>query len=194
LSNNLDHKRLRRCLPPIQEDSREKRADGTALRVYTLHWRGTEAYHIFKVDEQDQTIEQIESVAFDKRIQQIERISTDSVDAPGYAEMTCEENCWKISKNDLPNTENIYVFFTFPRFWLENHVKMGNNIVMQHVSSNLSHNSAFMGGICAWTTGTGLEHGLIEQFPPRFCIEWILAGKHKRWMIKRKVHRLSYRA
>ncbi|MHC4580868.1 MAG: hypothetical protein ACYS14_05385, partial [Planctomycetota bacterium] len=71
--------------PPIQKESREKQADGTTLRVYTLHWRGTEAYHIFKVDNQDQTIEQIESVAFDKRIQQIERISTDSVDAPGYS-------------------------------------------------------------------------------------------------------------
>jgi hypothetical protein len=70
-------------LPPIEEESHEKRADGTELRVYKLRWPGTRAYHIFKVDKHDNTIEQIESVAFDKRIQQIERISSDSVESPG---------------------------------------------------------------------------------------------------------------
>jgi len=72
-------------LPPIHEEGRETQADGTEFKVYTLHWRGTEAYQIFKVDAQDNTIEQIESVAFEKRIQQIERVQTDTVNAPGYA-------------------------------------------------------------------------------------------------------------
>jgi hypothetical protein len=72
-------------LPPIEEESREKLPDGTELRVYKLRWPGTDAYHLFKVDDNDNTIEQIESVAYEKRIQHIERILTDSVDAPGFS-------------------------------------------------------------------------------------------------------------
>ncbi len=72
-------------LPPIEEQSREQQADGTWVRVYKLRWPGTDAYHIFKVDDNDNTIEQIESVAYERPIQQIQRISSNTVDAPGFS-------------------------------------------------------------------------------------------------------------
>ncbi|MHC4693728.1 MAG: hypothetical protein ACYS67_13380 [Planctomycetota bacterium] len=71
-------------LPPIEEESREQLADGSRLRVYKLRWPGTDAYHIFKVDDDD-TIEQIESVAYGWTIQQIRRISSNTVDAPDFS-------------------------------------------------------------------------------------------------------------
>jgi hypothetical protein len=64
--------------------SREQLADGSWLRVYKLRWPGTDAYHIFKVDDDD-TIEQIESVAYGWTIQQIQRVSSDSVETPGFS-------------------------------------------------------------------------------------------------------------
>jgi hypothetical protein len=72
-------------LPPIEEESREQLADGSWLRVYKLRWPGTDAYHIFKVDENDNTIEQIESVAYGWTIQQIRRISSNTVEVPGFS-------------------------------------------------------------------------------------------------------------
>jgi hypothetical protein len=72
-------------LPPVEEESRQQRPDGTQLRVYKLRWPGTDAYHIFKVDDADNTIEQIESVAYERPIQQIQRISSNTVDAPGFS-------------------------------------------------------------------------------------------------------------
>jgi hypothetical protein len=72
-------------LPPIEEKSREQPADGSWLRVYKLSWPGTDAYHIFKVDDVDNTIEQIESVAYGWTIQQIRRISSNTVEAPGFS-------------------------------------------------------------------------------------------------------------
>jgi hypothetical protein len=71
-------------LPPVEEESRQQRPDGTQLRVYKLRWPGTDAYHLFKVDD-DNTIEQIESVAYGRPIQQIKRISSNTVDAPGFS-------------------------------------------------------------------------------------------------------------
>jgi len=72
-------------LPPIEEQSREQLADGRWLRVFKLRWPGTDAYHIFKVDVDDNTIEQIESVAYGWTIQQIRRISSNTVEAPGFS-------------------------------------------------------------------------------------------------------------
>ena len=72
-------------LPPMEEQSREQLADGTWVRVYKLRWPGTDAYHVFVVDDNDNTIEQIESVAYERPIQQIQRISSNSVDAPGFS-------------------------------------------------------------------------------------------------------------
>jgi len=72
-------------LPPVEEESRQQRPDGTQLRVYKLRWPGTDAYHIFKVDDADNTIEQIESVAYERPIQQIQRISSNTLDAPGFS-------------------------------------------------------------------------------------------------------------
>ncbi|KPL20985.1 MAG: hypothetical protein AMJ75_10850 [Phycisphaerae bacterium SM1_79] len=72
-------------LPPIEEQSREQLVDGTWVRVYQLRWPGTDAYHVFVVDDNDNTIEQIESVAYERPIQQIQRISSNSVDAPGFS-------------------------------------------------------------------------------------------------------------
>jgi hypothetical protein len=71
-------------LPPIEEENREQLADGSRLRVYKLRWPGTDAYHIFKVNDDD-TIEQIESVAYGWTIQQIRRISSSTVEAPGFS-------------------------------------------------------------------------------------------------------------
>ncbi len=72
-------------LPPVEEESSEQPAEGKQVRVYKLRWPGTDAYHIFKVDANDKTIEQIESVAYGNTIQQIQRIATDSVDVPGFS-------------------------------------------------------------------------------------------------------------
>jgi hypothetical protein len=72
-------------LPPVEEQSREQLADGTPVRVYKLRWQDTDAYHVFKVHEDDDTIEQIESVAYGWTIQQIQRVSSDSVDVPGIS-------------------------------------------------------------------------------------------------------------
>jgi hypothetical protein len=66
-----------RNLPPVEEQSREQLADGTAVRVYKLRWKDTDVYHVFKVDADDHTIEQIESVAYGRTILQIQRISSD---------------------------------------------------------------------------------------------------------------------
>jgi hypothetical protein len=70
-----------RNLPPVEEQSREQLADGTPVRVYRLRWQDTDVYHVFKVNDDD-TIEQIESVAYGRTIQQIQRISFDSPDTP----------------------------------------------------------------------------------------------------------------
>jgi hypothetical protein len=67
-------------LPPVEGQSHEQLADGRWVRVYKLRWQDTDAYHVFQVDENDNTIEQIESVAYGRSIQQIQRVSTDSVD------------------------------------------------------------------------------------------------------------------
>jgi hypothetical protein len=72
-------------LPPVEEQSREQLADGTPVRVYKLRWQDTDAYHVFKVHDNDDTIEQIESVAYGWTIQQIQRVSSDSVDVPGIS-------------------------------------------------------------------------------------------------------------
>jgi len=72
-------------LPPIEEESHKQLADGRWIRVYKLRWPGTDAYHIFKVDDDDNTIEQIESVAYGWTIQQIQRVSFDSVETPGIS-------------------------------------------------------------------------------------------------------------
>jgi hypothetical protein len=72
-------------LPPVEEERREQRADGTWVRLYKLRWPGTDAYHLLEVNEDDNTIERIESVACERRIQQIQRISSASVDAPGFS-------------------------------------------------------------------------------------------------------------
>jgi len=72
-------------LPPIDEESREQLADGSWLRVYKLRWPGTDAYHIFKVNDDGNTIAQIESVAYGWTIQQIRRISSNTVEAPGFS-------------------------------------------------------------------------------------------------------------
>ncbi|MEE8577885.1 MAG: hypothetical protein V3T31_11570, partial [candidate division Zixibacteria bacterium] len=72
-------------LPPVQDEIRAQQDDGTWVRLYKLRWPGTDAYHLFVVDDEDETIEQIESVAYDRRIQQIRRISSESVDSPGFS-------------------------------------------------------------------------------------------------------------
>ena len=72
-------------LPPVQDEIRAKQDDGSWIRLYKLHWPGTDAYHLFVVDDEDETIERIESVAFDRRIQQIRRISSESVDSPEFS-------------------------------------------------------------------------------------------------------------
>jgi hypothetical protein len=72
-------------LPPVEEQSRQQLADGRWVRVYKLRWKGTDAYHVFQVDEIDNTIEQIESVAYGWTIQQIQRVSSDSAEAPGIS-------------------------------------------------------------------------------------------------------------
>jgi len=74
-----------RNLPPVEEQSNEELADGTALRVYKLRWQDTDAYHVFKVRDDDDTIEQIESVAYGKTIQQIQRVSSDWVETAGVS-------------------------------------------------------------------------------------------------------------
>ena len=74
-----------RNLPPVEEQSREQLADGRWVRVYKLRWQDTDAYHVFQVDDADDTIEQIESVAYGWTIQQIQRVSTESVDVPGIS-------------------------------------------------------------------------------------------------------------
>jgi hypothetical protein len=74
-----------RNLPPVKEESYEQLADGTPVRVYKLRWQDTDAYHVFKVHADDDTIEEIESVAYDRPIQQIQRVFTDAVDVPGIS-------------------------------------------------------------------------------------------------------------
>jgi len=73
------------ALPPAEEQVEELLDDGTLLRVYKLQWEGTDAYHIFKVNDADNTIEQIESVAYEQPMQQIKRISTDASDGFGIS-------------------------------------------------------------------------------------------------------------
>ena len=72
-------------LPPVEEQSRQQLADGRWVRVYKLRWQGTDAYHVFVVDDVDYTIEQIESVAYGWTIQQIQRVSSDSAETPGVS-------------------------------------------------------------------------------------------------------------
>jgi hypothetical protein len=71
-----------RNLPPVEEQSTETLVDGTVLRVYKLRWQDTDAYHVFKISVENDTIEQIESVAYGKTIQQIQRISSNSGETP----------------------------------------------------------------------------------------------------------------
>ena len=72
-------------LPPLQEEASERLADGTSVRVYRLCWDGADVYHIFWVNTEDDTIQQIESVAYENPVQQIQRIASDSVGAPGFS-------------------------------------------------------------------------------------------------------------
>ncbi|MHC4628529.1 MAG: hypothetical protein ACYTDV_16250, partial [Planctomycetota bacterium] len=72
-------------LPPVQEAKSEQLADGATLRVYKLCWKDTDAYHIFRVNADDNTIHQIESVGYQKPVQQIRRTASDSVEAPGFS-------------------------------------------------------------------------------------------------------------
>jgi hypothetical protein len=72
-------------LPPIQEETSQQLADGTSVRVYKLCWDGADVYHIFWVNPNDDTIQQIESVAYENRVQQIQRIASDSVETPGFS-------------------------------------------------------------------------------------------------------------
>jgi hypothetical protein len=74
-----------RNLPPVEEDSLEQLPDGTWVRVYKLRWQETDAYHVFQVRDDDDTIEQIESVAYGRPIQQIQRVSSDSAETPGIS-------------------------------------------------------------------------------------------------------------
>ena len=72
-------------LPPIEEQTSEQLADGTTLDVYKLCWKNTDAYHIFRVNAEDNTIHEIESVGYGKPVQRITRITSDSVEAPGFS-------------------------------------------------------------------------------------------------------------
>lgn len=74
-----------RNLPPVEEDSLGQLADGTWIRVYKLRWQEADAYHVFLVRDDDDTIEQIESVAYGRTIQQIQQVSSDSVETPGIS-------------------------------------------------------------------------------------------------------------
>jgi hypothetical protein len=72
-------------LPPVQEEKSEQLADGTTLHVYKLCWKNTDAYHVFRVNADDNTIHQIESVGYGKPVQQIARTASDSVEARGFS-------------------------------------------------------------------------------------------------------------
>ncbi len=72
-------------LPPLREETSEQLADGTSVRIYKLCWDGADVYHIFRVNADDDTIQQIESVAYGNPVQQIQRIASDSVGAPGFS-------------------------------------------------------------------------------------------------------------
>jgi len=72
-------------LPPVEKQTSEELPDGTPLRVYKLRWQDTDAYHVFRVNAEDDTIEQIESVAYGRTIQQIQRLSSNWVDTPGVS-------------------------------------------------------------------------------------------------------------
>jgi hypothetical protein len=72
-------------LPPVQEELNEQLADGTSVRVYRLCWDGADVYHIFWVNADDDAIQQIESVAYGNPVQQINRMASDSVGAPGFS-------------------------------------------------------------------------------------------------------------
>jgi hypothetical protein len=74
-----------RNLPPVEEDDLGQLADGTWVRVYKLRWQDTDAYHVFMVRDDDDTIEQIESVAYGRPVQQIQRVSSDSAETPGIS-------------------------------------------------------------------------------------------------------------
>ncbi|MGD8501923.1 MAG: hypothetical protein PVJ86_14825, partial [Phycisphaerales bacterium] len=74
-----------RNLPPVEEHSLEQLEDGTWIRAYKLRWQETDAYHVFEVRDDDDTIERIESVAYGRTIQQIQRVSADSADVPGVS-------------------------------------------------------------------------------------------------------------
>ncbi|MHC4740501.1 MAG: hypothetical protein ACYS8Z_01240 [Planctomycetota bacterium] len=74
-----------RNLPPVEKQTSETLPDGTPLRVYKLRWEDTDAYHVFKVHDEDDTIEQIESVAYGTTIQQIQRISSDLAETAGVS-------------------------------------------------------------------------------------------------------------
>lgn len=71
-----------RNLPPVETQRQEQLADGTPVQVYKLRWQETDAYHVFKVHAADNTIEEIESVAYGRTIQQIQRLSSDAVGTP----------------------------------------------------------------------------------------------------------------
>lgn len=72
-------------LPPVQEAKREQGADGRPLRVYKLCWQNTDAYHIFRVDADDDTIQQIESVGYQRPVQRIQRTASASVAGPDFS-------------------------------------------------------------------------------------------------------------
>jgi hypothetical protein len=72
-------------LPPVEEQSSRRLADGRWVRICKLRWQDTDAYHVFQVDAHDNTIEQIESVAYGRPVQQIQRVSSDSVETPAYS-------------------------------------------------------------------------------------------------------------
>jgi hypothetical protein len=123
-------------LPPIEEESLEQLSDGTWLRVYKLHWPGTDAYHVFSVDDYDNTIEQIESVAYERPVMQTQRIYTESVDVldiswdlaeldgetmQAQSEVEFKEGATRITAQQMADRALVetYVFGRFPDWIVE---------------------------------------------------------------------------